>query len=195
MGSRKRKTAFFHSALLLCGLLLSSIALSGMQAEAAESTEHRTEVGSSGSYVQEGAYTVVIPASVNLTPGESSTVDISVGAKTNIAVGKRLTVRLKETESVKSGQLTLERYDMAGNVKQTGNEADAVTAALAKMTASDKEFTAVKGTEVITSYSDIASQDTHIGTLQLTPQSELTNTKAGVYKGTVVFTIALEAAK
>ncbi len=195
MGSRKRKTGFFHSTLLLCGLLLSSIALSGMQAEAAESTEHRTEVGSSGSYVQEGAYTVVIPASVNLTPGESSTVDISVGAKTNIAVGKRLTVRLKETDSVKSGQLTLERYDMEGNIKQTGDEADTVTAALAKMTASDKEFTAVKGTEVITSYSDIASQDTHIGTLQLTPQSELTNTKAGVYKGTVVFTIALEAAK
>ncbi|GAA0803785.1 hypothetical protein GCM10008910_37650 [Faecalicatena orotica] len=195
MGSRKRKAAFFHSALLLCGLLLSGIALSGMQAEAAESTEHRTEVGSSGSYVQEGAYTVIIPASVNLTPGESSTVDISVGAKTNIAVGKRLTVRLKETDSVKSGQLTLERYDMAGNVKQTGNEADAVTAALAKRAASDAEFTAVKGTEVITSYSDIASQDTHIGTLQLTPQSELTNTKAGVYKGTVVFTIALEAAK
>lgn len=181
----------FCSFLLLCIMLLLSMALPDTKIYAAEGTDIRTEMEIGGSYSVEDAYTVIIPSDLSFT-SEAATANISVGAGTNISVGRQLSVRLKETDSVKGGQLILERYDASGT-KQTGDDADTVTVALSKKAPSDTEFAAVKGTEVIAAYSDLAASNTLIGTLRLTPQTELKNTKAGTYKGTVVFTVSLEA--
>lgn len=191
MENRIIKAIRFCSFPLLCIMLILSMALPDIKVYAAEGTEFRTEMEIGGSYSVEEAYTVIIPSDLSLT-SETATANISVGAGTNISVGRQLTVRLKETENVKGGQLTLERYDASG-IKQTGDEADTVTVALSRKAPSDTEFTAVKGTEAIAAYSDLAASDTLIGTLRLTPQTELKSTKAGTYKGTIVLTVSLEA--
>lgn len=155
-----------------------------------------TEVGGSGTYSVDETYTVIIPSTtIKLKTETYSDIKISVGKGTNIAGGHQLGVYVKETEKVGGSQFLLDRYDAKGTTLQTGDEADSVKVFLKKKDEVNHSYVDFYINEPVAVYSDIAKQDTEIGHLYLIPDSQFGNAKAGLYQGTLTFTIQIENAK
>jgi len=189
------------SGLFLAGVMLAG----GVQPVPAAAQVQENEVGGFGTYTVEETYTVTVPESVQLSPpvqngeGEEPTAESELAAVTlkagaNISAGSRLAVYVKETDSVRGGQLLLERCDAAGNL-QEGVEADTVTVSLDQYDTENDTYVQVAGSTPLGVYSDMTSEDITIGTLRMTPSADALKAKAGLYKGNIVFTISIESSR